>query len=123
MSASPYVQCRHMPNPSDRDSAARKVVAAARAIVTYQIGLPAGCVRLQRALAWLRPYEAELPEIVCDEYLNAVRGFPLGSERLLWDRAALREKDVALESVNQRYRDRIFETSWKLIDRFGNVNW
>jgi hypothetical protein len=109
-----------MENPSKRDSARRKVVAAARAIVTYQIGLPAGCQRLQRALAWLTPYETDLPT-VCDEYMKAVLGLPLGSDRLNWDREVLKEKDIALESVNQRFRDRIFETCWSLIDRLDGT--
>jgi hypothetical protein len=39
-----------MANPSKRDSAAKKVVVVARSIVTYQIGLPAGCVQMQRTL-------------------------------------------------------------------------
>ncbi len=44
-----------MGNPSKRDSAAKKVVAAARSLVTYQIGLPAGCQRMSRTLVWLAP--------------------------------------------------------------------
>ena len=44
-----------MANPSKRDSAVRKVVATARSIVTYEIGLPMGCRRMIRTLAWLAP--------------------------------------------------------------------
>ena|ERR1700675_974682 len=107
-----------MGNPSKRDSAARKVVAAARSIVTYQIGLPAGCQRMTRTLAWLAPYETGLPTVF-EEYMNEVRGMPIGSERLLWNRKVLQEKDVALEATNQRFRDQIFDTCWAIIDRFA----
>jgi hypothetical protein len=48
-----------------------------------------------------------------------VEGLPLGSERLLWDRKVLQEKDVALEATNQRFRNQIFDTCWALIDRFA----
>jgi hypothetical protein len=106
-----------MPNPSKRDSAAKKVVAVARSIVTYQIGLPAGCVRMQRALFWLEPYEIGLP-VVFDEYLKKVRLLPITSERLFWDRKALEETDKLLEATNQLFRNRIFDASWALIDRF-----
>jgi hypothetical protein len=109
-----------MTNPSKRDSAARKVVAAARAIVTYQIGLPVGCQRLQRALSWLSPYESNLPTL-CDEYMEAVVGLPLSTDRLEWDRESLSQKDITLESANRRFRDRIFETCWSLIDRFDRA--
>lgn len=106
-----------MANPSKRDSAAKKVVAVARSIVTYQIGLPAGCMRMRRTLCWLSPYETGLPEVF-DEYLNEVRLLPITSERLFWDREALQKSDKLLEAANQRYRDRVFDACWALIDRF-----
>jgi hypothetical protein len=106
-----------MANPSKRDSAAKKVVAVARSIVTYQIGLPAGCVRMQRTLSWLAPYEIGLPAVF-DEYLKEVRELPITSERLFWDRKALQETDKLLEATNQLFRNRIFDASWALIDRF-----
>jgi hypothetical protein len=108
-----------MANPSKRDSAARKVVATARSIVTYEIGIPMGCRRMIRTLAWLAPYETDLPTVF-HEYLNEVRNLPLGAERLLWDRKVLQEKDIVLEATNQRFRDRIFDTCWAIIDRFAD---
>jgi len=107
-----------MSNPSKRDSAARKVVAASRSIVTYQIGLPEGCRQMSRTLSWLAPHEPDLPTVF-EEYLNQVRGLPIGSERLLWNRRILQEKDVVLEATNQRFRNQIFDTCWTLIDRFA----
>jgi hypothetical protein len=106
-----------MANPSKRDSAARKVVAVARSIVTYEFGIPAGCVRMSRALSWLSPYETDLPTVF-EEYLRQVQSLPLTQERLGWDRDVLREKDEVLEATNQRFRDRVFDTCWNLIDRF-----
>jgi len=107
-----------MVNPSRRDSVARKIVAAARSIVTYQIGLPEGCRLMHRNFSWLAPYEKDLPTVF-HEYLGQVENLPLGSERLLWDRKVLQEKDVALEATNQRFRNQIFDTCWALIDRFA----
>lgn len=106
-----------MANPSKRDSAAKKVVAVARSIVTYQIGLPAGCVRMLRTLSWLAPYEKGLPEVF-DKYMKEVRRLPITSERLYWNREALQETDRLLEAANRRFRDRIFDACWALIDRF-----
>lgn len=107
-----------MTNPNKRDSAARKVVSAARAILSDQISLSAGCQRLHTALYWLSPYETNLPTIT-DEYMKAVVGLPIGSERLQWDREALRQKDIVLESVNEKFRAQILETCRVLIGRFG----
>ena len=107
-----------MENPSKRDSAARKVVAAARSIITYQIGLPEGCRKMNRALAWLAPYEDALPTVF-EDYLKEVRDLPIGSERLVWNRKVLQEKDIALEATNQRFRNQIFDSCWAIIDRFA----
>ena len=107
-----------MVNPSKRDSAAKRVVACARSIVTYQVGLPVGCIRITRTLTWFAPFEAELPKIF-ERYLSELTGLPIGSERLLWDRITLKEKDVLLEATSQRYRDDIFDACWELIDRFA----
>jgi hypothetical protein len=109
-----------MTNPGKRDAAAKKVVSAARAIVTYQVGLPVGSQRMGRALIWLKPHETNLPTIF-DEYLAETIGLPLGSERLEWDRTTVCEKDMVLESINQRFRDRIFDACWMLIDRFSGA--
>ena len=109
-----------MPNPSKRDSMARKVVGTARSIVTYQVGLSEGCRQMSRNLVWLAPHETNLPTVF-DEYLKEVQGLPLGSERLLWDRKILQEKDIALEAANQRFRNQIFGACWTLIERFAET--
>ena len=107
-----------MTNPSKRDSAAHKVVAVARSIVTYQIGIPAGCVRMSRCLSWLAPYETALTTVF-EEYLQEVRDLPITSERLGWDRSVLQDNDKALEAANRKFRDQLFDACWALIDRFA----
>src|SRR5271163_4969619 len=107
-----------MTNPTLRDSSARKVVAVARQIVTYQIGLPAGCQRIMRTWSPLLENGQELKSIF-EEYMKQIIGLPIGSERLQWDRNVLAEKDRTLERINTEWRDRIFATSWALIDLLG----
>jgi hypothetical protein len=107
-----------MANPTERDSAARKMVAVARSIVTYQIGLPVGCLRMSRTYYQLGRHDTDLPTVFA-EYLKEVQALPIASERLPWNRSVLREKDKLLEAANQRFRDRIFDACWTLIDRFA----
>jgi len=73
---------------------------------------------MNRALSWLAPYETGLPTVF-EEYLREVQTLPITQERLRWDRSVLREKDKVLEGTNQRFRDRVFDTCWDLIDRFA----
>jgi len=104
-----------MTNPAVRDSSARKVVAIARQIVTYQIGLPSGCQRMIRTWSPLLKDGLEM-KAAFENYMQQVIGLPIGSERLKWNRDVLREKDRTLERINNEYRDRIFEACWALID-------
>jgi len=73
---------------------------------------------MRRTLCRLAPYEAALPTVF-DEYLKEVQELPISSERLHWDRGVLQEKDKSLEEANQRFRDRVFDACWALIDRFA----
>lgn len=72
---------------------------------------------MNRALLWLAPYETGLPTVF-EDYLKEVRLLPIGSERLIWNRKILQEKDIALEAANQRFRNQIFDSCWTLIERF-----
>ena len=60
-----------MPNPPKSVTYLKKLVSAARAIVTYQVGLPVGCLRIRGILRWLQPH-IELSYPVFDEYLKSL---------------------------------------------------
>ena len=107
-----------MANPEKRTLHLQKLVGAARAVVTYQVGLPHGCTRIRAILFWLRPFEwIDLP--VFEEYRTATLDLPTGTERLHWNREALWERDVRLEAINHEFRDRIFEVCYSIIDRYA----
>ncbi len=103
-------------NKQKVDADLRKLVSNARAILTYQVGLPHGCVRMRKILFWLKPHCA-LSYPVFDEYLEATRELPIGSERLHWNKEALKERDIELETINQRFRDAIVTACHDIIER------
>jgi hypothetical protein len=93
-------------------------VSAARSIVTYQTSLPLGVTRVHKILIWLHPYERpHFP--VFEQFLAATRNLPIGTERLHWSRDTLRERDVELERILQRFRDRIFDACYEIIDQYA----
>ncbi|HEX8251700.1 MAG TPA: hypothetical protein VF846_01030 [Thermoanaerobaculia bacterium] len=98
-------------------------MSAARAILANEVALPQGCVRIAKILYWLRPV-ATVDYPIIHEYLQAVEatGAPLGSDRLLWERQRLAERDVALWDVTERYRPAIVEACWNIIDEFGDAS-
>jgi hypothetical protein len=69
---------------------------------------------VDRLFFWLRPRRVfDFP--VFAEYLAAVREFPIGNDRLNWNRAALFEKDAALEAINLAFRDRVHNACHDLL--------
>ncbi len=107
-----------MANPPKSISYLKQLVSAARAIITYQVGLPLGCIRVRKILLWLQPHK-ELAYPVFDEYLKSVRDLPISSERLQWSRDALRMADKKLEASSRRFRNGIFEACYEIIDLYG----
>jgi hypothetical protein len=97
-----------------RKAQIRRIVANARAIVTYRVGLPFGCVRMRR---FLYRFEIEYP--VFEEYLGKLEGLPIGTERLYWAQDALRVRDEKLERINADFRNRIFDTCFEIIKSFS----
>jgi|SRR5271155_2332587 len=108
-----------MPNPPKSVALLKKLVSAARSIVTYQMGLPVGCIRVRNILVRLRPH-IELSYPVFDGYLESVRDLPISSERLKWNYDALRDADKKLEAASSRFRGEIFEACYAIIDSHGS---
>ncbi len=101
----------------------RKLVANARAIISYQIGLPVGCIKMERIFSWLKHdgYEAkEFP--VFKSYCDAILRLVVGSERLNCSREALRHNDESLVAINLKYREQIIDACFEIIERYGKGN-
>ena len=95
----------------------KRLVANARAIISYQVGLPLGCEKMRKILYWLEPYEVlEYP--VFDRYTNATRALPTSSERLHCSREALRRYDEKLVPINLEYREEVLNACFDIIERF-----
>lgn len=106
-------------NEQKRDGYLRKLVANARAIISYQVGLPVGCVKMNRLLYWLENEGEKLDFPVFGDYLDKVSEIPTGSERLECSRAALRRYDERLVPFNLEYRERIIDACFDIIERHG----
>jgi hypothetical protein len=108
-------------NEERHRSLVKQLVANARAIISYQVGLPFGCARMSKILYWLEPFEA-LDFPVFKQYAAATLEIPTGSERLHCTREALRRYDQKLVAVNLEYREDVLDTCFEIIERFANRN-
>lgn len=101
-----------------RDSYIRRLVANARAIISYQVGLPVGCIKMNRLLLWLEGEGERLDFPIFGAYLEKVRGVPTGTERLECSRAALRRYDERLVAINLECRERVIDACFDIIERY-----
>ncbi|HEY9401131.1 MAG TPA: DUF2489 domain-containing protein [Pyrinomonadaceae bacterium] len=106
-------------NEQKRNSYLRKFVSNARAIISHQVGLPVGCMKMDRLLRWLEIEGEKLDFPVFGEYYKNVLEIPIASERLECSRAALRRYDARLVPINLEYRERIIDACFEIIERYG----
>lgn len=106
-------------NEERHPSLIKQLVANARAIISYQVGLPFGCARMSKILSWLEPFEV-LDFPVFKQYAAATLKLPTGSERLQCTREALRRYDEKLVAINLEYREDVLDTCFEIIERFAN---
>jgi len=107
-------------NEQKRDGYYRKLVANARAIISYQVGLPVGCMKMERILYWIGYECGEAPDFtVFKNYFAEARDLPLSSERLNYSREALRRDDARLVAINLKYREEVIDACFEIIERYG----
>ncbi len=99
----------------------RKLVANARNIISYEVGVPFGVWRMQRLLGWLELSDVKLNFPVFNEYWKSVRAIPTGKERLYCSREALRRYDADLNQINLHFHERIIDACFEIIETYGKV--
>lgn len=98
----------------------KKLVSNARAIISYQVGLPVGCIRMGRIVYWLENAGYTVPKfIVFEKYLMETNDLPTASDRLHCSRDALRRYDERLVAINLKYREEIIDACFEIIGEYG----
>lgn len=108
-------------NEQYHKSLIKKLVSNARAIITEEIGVSIGCSKMNNILLWLEPFEKIIsPNIdVFEKYNEVVQFIPSGSARLYCSEEAFKRYDSALQAENQRFREKIIQACFELIDKYG----
>jgi hypothetical protein len=103
--------------PEQEIAAHKRLVAAARAILSQEAGFPLGAQRMTRVLRDLGPFY-ERRYSVFKEFHDAIPGIvPLGQSRLRWDIAELIRQEAALHEVEGRYRARLIQACAEIIEQ------
>lgn len=105
--------------PEQRVARIKKLVSAAKALLSLQVGLAVGAQRIDRILRWLEP-EIQSNHQIFSEFISAIpAGLPLGSARLLWEPNKLLENDPILSKIENKYRAPILQECLNIIQIYG----
>ena len=98
----------------------KKLASIARAIITNQIGLPLGMLRMGTTLTQIhsiRPI-TEIDLEIISEFNSKASGLPIGMERLSYNRDFLKKQDVILDELCSKYKDPVIHKCFEIIDKF-----
>jgi hypothetical protein len=109
-------------NPLKHEVYLERLVATARAIISNQIALPMGAVGLRKYLTMLQ-WLQDPRFLPVHEYLGEVTAaaLPIGKERLLWQKAALKEKDLVLMKISNKYYERTMAVCWEVVEQYESA--
>ncbi len=105
---------------SGKQKLLRKLVANARNIISYEVGIPFGVWRMQRLIGWIELRDEELDLPVFNEYWKSVASIPTGKERLYCSRDALRRYDAKLNQINLEFHEQIIDGCFEILEKYGN---
>jgi len=78
---------------------------------------------MEKIFSWLKYEGYEAAEYsIFKTYCDATRELLTGSERLNCSRDALRRNDRRLVAINLKYRERIIDACFEIIERYGKGN-
>jgi len=105
--------------PEQKDAQTRRLVSAARALLSLQVGLYVGARRIENLLIWLGP-DVQTKHRLFAEFTAAVpRDIPVGSARLLWNPEAMLATDARLTSVEARFRAQLLAECVEIVRHYG----
>ncbi|MEJ1958336.1 MAG: DUF2489 domain-containing protein [Nitrosomonadales bacterium] len=104
--------------PEQEIARKKKLVSAAKALLSLQVGFAIGCVRIQKILYWLRMWDCQEGQVF-REFLNATREMPIGNDRLFWSPEALIKSDAKLTKIEAKYRPAILNACVNIIATYG----
>ena len=114
----PNVQIDFMAQPQEQLRVhMSKLISNAKAILTNEVGFSLGVREMNKTISSINQIQhLAKPDLsVFQEFEKKIDGFPVGRERLLLDKEALKEQDIIMDKVIRVYRDRIIDKCFEII--------
>lgn len=105
--------------PEQKVAQINRLVSAAKALLSLQVGVAVGAQRIDRLLNWLgQEFVAE--HKVFGMFLQEIPlSIPLGNSRLLWNPSAMLETDKVLSKIESKYREHLLNEAALIIKKYG----
>ncbi|GLQ99289.1 hypothetical protein [Dyella mobilis] len=108
--------------PEQEISRRKKLVSAAKALLTLQVGLAVGASRIENILLWLgESYQREHP-FFAFFIANIPPDIPLGGARLLWSSGPMLDSDDRLARIEAKFRRSLLGECVKIIDKYDSTS-
>lgn len=104
--------------PEQEVARKKQLVSAAKALLSLQVGIGVGCIRINKLLYWLGLEGSEYGQVF-RQFLDATRDIPIGNDRLHWSSQALLEQDAKLTKLEAKYRPAILNACAGIIATYG----
>jgi hypothetical protein len=93
-----------------------KLITNAKAILTNHVGISLGVKNMNKIASTIAAADHFSIDLsVFQEFEKKIDGCPVGSERLLWNKEALKKQDIIVDKVIRIYRDKIIDKCFEII--------
>ena len=107
--------------PEQEISRRKKLVSAAKALLSLQVGVVVGASRIEDILLSLgESYQREHP-LFCFFIANIPPDIPLGDARLLWRSERMLETDDRLAQIEAKFRRALLGECVKIVDKYDST--
>ncbi|AWA30979.1 hypothetical protein HYN48_13315 [Flavobacterium magnum] len=106
-----------------RNRLIKKMRSNAIAIVTGQINIHSGCIKMR----W---FISDIERISClenidlkvfDNFYSAFSKYPIANERNYYNKQYLAKLDIELDSINDQYKQSVLEKCQEIIEKFEYI--
>lgn len=105
--------------PEQKLARTKKLVSAAKALLSLQTGIAVGAQRIMNCLYLLGP-EFEDKHKVFGKFIQAIPSdIPIGSVRLLWNYDPMLKTDKGLAEVENKFRESLLSECVAIIRAYG----
>jgi hypothetical protein len=104
-----------------RERYIKQLVSNARAIISNQVGIPLGVLKMNKYITWI-DYIKPLENIdlkIFSIYYNKLGSLPIGTERLEWSIEKLIEFEEEIDQNNKLFKADVLRKCREIIDKFG----